>query len=193
MDDSRRASSEKDDSAASEMDKRWQMVESRFKAFDTHQAASAKSLILPRKVKTQFARDYVEAERKTHLELVKDNVKEEVSRLRLRVLYTAVDAKQLLGPGEGGAESSVDRLAMRLALQNMTLEDALTTYQHLRDEHLRGDSSGSENSGHKALSLTQFRTPLATFAFHLRLRTRAQKEYIQAAVRAAHAVGLSRM
>lgn len=167
-----------------DLDRRWKAVEGRFRALDTHQASLAKSLHLPKKVKVQFARKYVEMARKAHLELEKDSIKEEVSRLRLRVLYTVNDAKQLLEPDEQGAEDSVDRLRMRLVLQNMTSSAALNAYKHLKDDHVREDRSAQD--GHPALLLTHLRAPPATFAFYQRLRTRAQKEYIQTAVRLAH-------
>jgi hypothetical protein len=159
-------------------------MEERFKEFDSHQAHLSRALLLPKQAKTQFARRYVEDARRTHLEQVKDHVKEEVTCLRLRVLYTTDDAKSLLEPGQG-VEGTVERLRMRLVLQNMTSSAALTAYKRLKDEQLRGGQA-ADDDGHLALLLAHFRAPRPTFFFYTRLRARVQKGYIQGAVRTAH-------
>lgn len=168
-----------------DIESRWKRTEERFKEFDSHQAHLSKALLLPKQVKTQFARRYVEEARRTHLEQVKDHVKEEVTRLRLRVLYTTEDAKSLLEPGQG-VEGTVERLRMRLVLQNMTSSAALTAYKQLKDERLRGGQSTDDDDGHLALLLAHFHAPRPTFFFYTRLWTRAQKGHIQGAVRTAH-------
>lgn len=185
--ETRRTAMERDETTGAwctvDLHRRWDMVQERFRAFDMQQKCIARSMMLPKRVKTQFARRYVEAARKAHLTLVMDRVKEEVSRLRLRVLYTADDAKHLLEADEG-ADSSVDRLRMRLLMQNMTSSAALATYRRLKDRHLRDDDAPMD--GDMALLLTTFRERLPTFDFFQRLRTQEQQGYIQTAVKAAH-------
>ena len=196
-------------SRTSELDRRWKAMESKFKEFDNFQATSAKSLVLPKKVKVQFARNYVEVARKAHLTTAKDTLKEEVARLRLRVEFTTEDARQLLrGEEESGA--ILDRIRMQLVLKNMTSQRALNTYKHLKEEHRRmgrerptadkatadekgdgkgdqkGDIKGDSKGDGKGDDKVQFRIPLATFAFYQELRLPSSKERIRAAVRAAH-------
>jgi hypothetical protein len=172
------------------LSKRWKALESKFKELGVNeQPASEKFLVVPTKVKIQFARNFVEAARKAHLKAVKAVLKEEVSRLRLRVQYTMEDARQLLKGEEGERGVVLDRLKMQLALQNMSSSSALNTYKHMKDEQYREERQKVDNAiqGDRKMPFTPCRLPIATFAFYQPLRTVAHRDSIRAAVRAAHA------
>ena len=190
-------SDRRDDGSGVNLIKRWKAIEGRFKEFDKIQTTSAKALVLPKRLKVQFARKYVETARKDHLKRAKNAIAEEVERLRLRVHYTTEDAKQLLELGEEGPAVILDRLRMQFLLENMTESNAMTTYKNLLEEQAKGGShtdvvvwkgpggEGGEGETHPP-TMVRFQIPKATFAFYQHLCTPAQKELIRTEVRKSH-------